>query len=127
MRQALPPNVPLADVAFNLGRVAMTVEALRTADFALLSRAMEDRLHQPYRTPLIPGYEAARAAALAAGAAAVALSGAGPGLIAFAPDGLAHIAEAMAQVFHSHGLAAQRFVLRPALEGAQVLPANNLA
>ncbi|MGH2620354.1 MAG: homoserine kinase [Anaerolineales bacterium] len=127
MRQALPRNIPLVDAVFNLGRVTMLVEALRRADYELLSRAMEDRLHQPYRTPSIPGYEAARAAALEAGAAGVALSGAGPGLIAFASHGLAHIAEAMVQGFHSHGLSAQRFVLSPALEGARVLPANNLA
>jgi homoserine kinase len=124
MRLALPRNVPLADAAFNLGRAAMVVEALRRGDFELLSRAMEDRLHQPYRTPSIPGYEAARAAALRAGAAAVALSGAGPGLIAFAPHGLASIAEAMAQAFLSHGLAAERFVLRPAPQGAHVLPSE---
>ena len=124
MRQALPRNVPLADAAFNLGRAAMVVEALRRGDFELLSRAMEDRLHQPYRTPSIPGYEAARAAALQAGAAAVALSGAGPGVIAFARHGLASIAEAMAQAFLSHGLAAERFVLRPALQGAHVLPSE---
>jgi homoserine kinase len=124
MRQALPRNVPLADAVFNLGRVTMTVEALRRADYELLSRAMEDRLHQPYRTPSIPGYEAARAAALQAGAAAIALSGAGPGVIAFARHGLANIAEAMAQAFLSHGLAAERFVLRPALQGAHVLPSE---
>ena len=120
MRQALPRNVPLADAVFNLGRIAMLVEALRRADYELLSRAMEDRLHQPYRTPSIPGYEAARAAAVEAGAAGVALSGAGPGVIAFAPDGLPSIAEAIAQAFRSHGLSARRFVLSPALEGAQV-------
>lgn len=124
MRQALPRNVPLADAAFNLGRAGMVVEALRRGDFKLLSRAMEDRLHQPYRIPSIPGYEAARAAALQAGAAAVALSGAGPGVIAFAPHGLASISEAMAQAFLSHGLAAERFVLRPALQGAHVLPSE---
>jgi homoserine kinase len=124
MRQALPRNVPLADAAFNLGRTAMVVEALRRGDFELLSQAMEDRLHQPYRTPSIPGYEAARAAALQAGAAAVALSGAGPGVIAFAPHGLTSISEAMAQAFLSHGLAAERFVLRPALQGAHVLPSE---
>jgi len=120
MRQALPRNIPLADAVFNLGRVTMMVEALRRADYELLSRAMEDRLHQPYRTPSLPGYEAARAAALEAGAAGVALSGAGPGLIAFAPSGLPSIAEAIAQAFHSHGLSTRRYLLGPNLEGAQV-------
>ena len=120
MRRALPCNAPLVDAVFNLGRVTMLVEALRRADYELLSRVMEDRLHQPYRTPSIPGYEAARAAALAAGAAGVALSGAGPGLIAFGPHGLPSIAEAIAQAFHLHGISTRRFLLSPATEGAQV-------
>ena len=120
MRQALPRNAPLVDAVFNLGRVTMLVEALRRADYELLSRVMEDRLHQPYRTPSIPGYEAARAAALAAGAAGVALSGAGPGLIAFGHHGLPSIAEAIAQAFHLYGISTRRFLLSPATEGAQV-------
>ena len=120
MREALPPNVPLADAVFNLGRATMTVEALRRADYALLSRAMDDRLHQPYRIPSITGYEIARAAGLRAGAAGVALSGAGPGLIAFAPHGLTGIAEAISLAFHAQGLSARSFVLDPALEGAQI-------
>lgn len=122
MRDALPRNIPLADAAFNLGRTAMTVEALRRADYRLLARAMEDRLHQPYRVGFIPGYGAARSAALAAGAAAVALAGAGPGLIAFAPGNLPGIADAMVQAFHAQGLAAKRHVLRVASSGAQVRP-----
>ncbi len=46
-------------------------------------RATEDRLHQPYRIPLIPGAEAAMSAAREAGAIAVVLAGAGPSLLAF--------------------------------------------
>ncbi|MEK6587916.1 MAG: homoserine kinase [Chloroflexota bacterium] len=120
MRQVLPRNVPLTDAIFNIGRASMTVEALRRGDYELLSRAMEDRLHQPYRTPLIPGFDAARKAALQSGAAAVTLAGAGPGLIAFAPTGHARIADAMAESLHSFGLSTQSFVLAPARDGAQV-------
>ena len=124
MRQVLHRNVPLADAVFNLGRAAMTVEALRRGDYELLARAMEDRLHQPYRTPLIPGYDAAREAAIQAGAAAVALAGAGPGLIAFAPAGHARIADAMAESLRTFGLSTESFVLAPARDGAQVRPTN---
>ncbi len=66
MRDTLPRNVPLNDAALNLGRMGIMVEALRQEDFDLLSGAVEDRLHEPYRTPLIPGFSEARYAGLLA-------------------------------------------------------------
>jgi len=44
---------------------------------------MQDRIHEPYRLPLIPGANDAIAAAKEAGAIKVILSGAGPSLLAF--------------------------------------------
>lgn len=122
MRDTLPRNVTLHDAALNLGRMGLMVEALRHGDFDLLSRAAEDRLHEPYRTPLIPGYSEAHSAGLEAGAAAVTLAGAGPSLIAFAPDRHEAIAEAMAGAFRSHDLPVRKFVLDPEPRGARLLP-----
>ena len=82
-RAALPKQVPIGDAVFNMGRALLVVEALRTGDLDLLGKAMEDRLHQPYRLPLIPRAAEAMAAARQAGAAATAISGAGPSVIAF--------------------------------------------
>ena len=45
-----------------------------------LRAASQDRLHEPYREPLIPGLAACRKALLEAGASAAFLSGAGPTL-----------------------------------------------
>lgn len=119
-RAALPERVPHADAVFNIGRAALVVKALEQADFDLLGWAMTDRLHQPYRRRLIPGYDQATAAARRAGAAAVALSGAGPALIAFAPEGHEAIARAMAEAFAGVGLAARTFVLPVDRQGVQV-------
>ncbi len=120
MRRALPELVPLADAAFNVGRAALVVEALRTGDYELLARAMEDRLHQPYRVPFLPGYGEVEAAARRAGAAAVALSGAGPAVVAFAPVGHEAIARAMAEAFRAAGVEARQFVLPVDVEGTRV-------
>ena len=84
-RAALPGEIAMKDVTYNLGRAMLVVEALRSDDLALLSQAMDDRLHLPYRLPLIPGGQKALDAALQAGASAVTISGAGPSLIAFTP------------------------------------------
>ncbi|MBK8987241.1 MAG: hypothetical protein IPM39_14370 [Chloroflexi bacterium] len=82
--------------------------------------AMQDRLHQPYRIPLIPGLAAAFDAAYAAGAAGVALSGAGPSLIAFAPDGHEAIGAAITAVFAQHALASRTWILAVDTQGSRV-------
>ncbi|MDZ4159698.1 MAG: homoserine kinase [Anaerolineaceae bacterium] len=119
-RQALPAAIPLSDAVFNLGRTALVVEALRSGDFELLSIAMQDRLHQPYRMDLIPGSAAAIRAARQAGAAAAALSGAGPGVIAFCDSNPEPAAEAMAQAFRQAGVAQRTLLLNAINEGAAV-------
>ncbi len=110
-RAALPKQVPFADASFNIARAALTIEALRSGDLQLLSQAMQDRLHQPYRLRLIPGGEQVFQAALAAGASAVAISGAGPSLIAFGREPMQPVADAMIAAFASAGLAAQAAIL----------------
>ncbi len=125
MRFSLPQNVTLKDAALNLGRSALVVEALRHGDFDLLAAAADDRLHEPYRGPQIPGFADAKAAGLEAGASAVTLSGAGPGVIAFAPSNHENIASAMADRFEKHGLTVRKFALEPEPHGAQVLPPNH--
>jgi homoserine kinase len=121
MRDALPRNVLLNDAALNLGSMGIVIEALRQANFTLLSRVAEDRLHEPYRAPLIPGFFEARSAGIEAGAAAVTLAGAGPGLIAFAADRHQAIAEAMAEEFSSYDLPVRTFILNSEPEGARPL------
>jgi len=118
-RAALPRQVSLADAVFNAGRTPLVVRALETADYAKLRIAMQDRLHQPYRIPLVPGLAKAFEAATAAGAAAVALSGAGPSLIAFAATGHAQIATAVQNAFAAAGYASRHWILPIDTAGAR--------
>ncbi|WP_433827088.1 homoserine kinase [Actinoplanes sp. CA-015351] len=79
-RAALPAEVPHADGAFNAGRAALLTHAL-TSDPSLLFPATEDRLHQGYRGPGMPGSASLVAALRSIGVAAV-ISGAGPTVLA---------------------------------------------
>lgn len=54
-RSVLPKEVSIKDAAYNLRKSAMFVEALHTHDGELLKMALKDKLHQPYRTKLVPG------------------------------------------------------------------------
>ncbi|HXF68575.1 MAG TPA: homoserine kinase [Thermoflexus sp.] len=118
-RRLLPSHVPLADVIYQIGHVALLVHAFREGDWGLLGRAMRDRLHEPYRARLIPGYERVVAAARAAGAAAVCISGSGPALAAFAPEGHEAIAAAMVNAFKEAGVSARTWVVEVASEGVR--------
>lgn len=95
----LPQGVSLSDAAANIGRASLVLLALSRGDFALLERAMDDRLHEPFRRRGIPAYKWAKAAALRHGASAVAISGAGPALIAFSASNHEEIANMMARAF----------------------------
>jgi len=122
-RAGLPTEVRMQDAVFNMGRIPLVVEALRTADFDLLGQVMDDRLHQANRLRLIPGGRTAWEAAQRSGAAAVAVSGSGPSLIAFvglATDAVV-VARAMAEAFAAEGVAARPLGLSVSSAGATAL------
>lgn len=119
-RAALPGEVTLKDAIFNLGRALLVVEALRGGDLDLLSQTIDDRLHLPYRLPLIPGGQQALEAAYQAGASAVTISGAGPSLIAFTSGDPASIADAMVKTFAERGVRSRAYALRASAGGATV-------
>lgn len=119
-RSVLPQHYSRTDAVFNIARAALTIEALRNGDDPLLARAMQDRIHEPYRLPAIPGALQAREAALNEGALTVNLSGAGPGLIAIARRNHQVIGEAMRRAFAENGLSARYWVLDVSPRGTNI-------
>ncbi len=85
-RGVLPENYSRADAVFNLSRAALLVAALANGDFEALSEALRDKIHQDFRAPLVPGYDAISRAALENGAYGVTLSGSGPSILAWLPE-----------------------------------------
>lgn len=84
-RSKLPPQIPLDDVVFNLGRTALLVAALAAGDVDTLRTATQDRLHQERRLTAAEPSRAALEASLAAGAWAAWLSGSGPTVAVMCP------------------------------------------
>jgi homoserine kinase len=82
-RRVLPDVVPRGDAAYNAAQAARLVLALTTGQLELLRGGFQDRLHEPYRKTLIPGYDDVRRAAIRSGALTVTLSGAGPAMVAW--------------------------------------------
>ncbi len=120
-RRVLPDLVSRADAIFNLSHAAALVAAVLRSDGTLLSLAMNDRLHQPARTRLVPALGEIIAAARGAGAFGAALSGAGPSVLAIAPVRLApRVVSAMEETAEQHGVGGRARVLRARAAGAQV-------
>jgi homoserine kinase len=122
-RRALPEEVPHKDASFNVGRAGLLLGALATGEYKLLRVAMQDRLHQPYRSHLIPGFEDVIEAAYSSGAYGACLSGSGPTVLAFAPENRGQkVATAMHAAFVARGVQAKACALDVDLSGAQVEP-----
>jgi homoserine kinase len=77
-RSALPAQVPLADAAWTLSHAVGLVMALNDNRLDDLPDLFHDRLHEPYRAPLVPGLEALRPLAGTEGCLGVTISGSGP-------------------------------------------------
>jgi homoserine kinase len=77
-RAALPAEVPMADAVFNVAHAAMLVLGLARGDWDLVSRGLQDRLHQPRRAPLYPRSLEVAERAHELGALGATISGAGP-------------------------------------------------
>ena len=122
MRSVIPQRIVLADAVANAASTAAVVDALKTGRLAELGEVMVDRLHQPFRLPLIPGASQAMDAARGAGADAAALSGAGPSMIAFCSTQAIAISagKAMVAAFIQASQQADYLVTSPAVSGLQV-------
>jgi homoserine kinase len=121
-RRALPEQVSRADVIQQIGNASAMVAACYTGDVALFGRSIDDRVAEPARAPLLPGFLAAKRAALDAGALGVSISGAGPSAFAVVSDDkTAHaVAEAMRSAYVAAGLECATRVTRVDREGAIV-------
>ncbi len=85
-RRALPEIVSRVDAVYNLSRTAFLLKALETGGGESIRAACRDKLHQPYRFPLIQGGEALAERMEVLGALACFISGSGPSLMCLYRD-----------------------------------------
>jgi homoserine kinase len=118
-RRVLPTDYSRADAIFNTAHLGLLLRGLETGQRNWLQAALQDRIHQPYRQALIPGYDAVHAAALQAGAYGMVISGAGPTLLALVNSAQAAAVEtAMATAWQQQGITAEVKGLQIDLQGA---------
>ncbi len=103
-RSVLPEKISRHDAVFNLQRMAHLLHALQTEDFSLLHEALSDRLHQPHRQRLIPGFEQALLLDHP-DLLGVCLSGAGPSVVGFAVRSFAEIERNISAIYERLNIA----------------------
>ena len=121
-RAVLPAMLDRSLALHQAAQVAAVVAALASGDLALLGRAIDDRIAEPARAPLLPGFVEAKRAALAAGALGASISGAGPTAFAIA-DGETSaliVAAAMRLAYERAGVHCTARVARIDRRGAYV-------
>ena len=122
-RAILPSTIDLQTLVRQSANIAAIVAALASGDYELLRRALDDRVAEPARAPLLPGFAEAKAAALAAGALGCSISGSGPTIFAFAPNDEEGriIARAMCAAYGARGIDATSRVGHIDQQGARLL------
>jgi homoserine kinase len=117
-RNVLPAQYSRQDVIANLQRTAW-LTACFFSGAGLEPEVFRDRIHQPYRAPLIPGI-AQCLEYRAEGLAGVFLSGAGSAVMAIATSNTQHIGEALVAEFRRAGTTARAVLLKADNSGTQI-------
>ena len=105
-RAVLPNCYTRQDAIFNVQRAALLIAALATGTISAFPTALEDRFHQPYRAPLVPGLDECLRLR-APGLLGCALSGAGPSILVFYQRGYEQVCDLVRQIFRFHGREAE--------------------
>ncbi len=126
-REVLPKEVPLRDFVSNMANACLIASAFSRNDYDLFSRCLNDKIIEPARAPLIPGFYDVQKAALEAGADGCTISGAGPTLFAITNDSskAEAITNAMSRAFQKHGHSSQTKFTRVCKEGTKLLRRDN--
>jgi len=88
-RRALPERVPLGDASVTLARAVNLALALERGEVDDLPQLLQDRLHEPYRSALVPGLQQLRGLIGRHGCLGATISGSGPSVLLWCHAGSA--------------------------------------
>ena len=122
-RSVMPAEVPMEDALFNVGRTALLVNAFATGRLEDLKAATEDRLHQPYRSHLLPAMRLIIGEAMKGGALGAFVSGSGSTVLAICRGREMSVAYEMAEMARKTNVPGRAIITFPSEEGACVVEA----
>lgn len=107
-RAVLPDTYSRRDAVFNVQHSALLIAALCTGSTESFSAALQDRMHQPYRERLIPGFRE-MLELRKPGLLGCALSGAGPSVVVFYERGSENVTSYFEELFAKYGASSRTY------------------
>ena len=80
-RGVLPLNAPLENIITNISNASTIVAGFAYKDVEMIAKGIDDKIVEPARKKMIPGFDKVKEKAINAGALALTISGAGPSII----------------------------------------------
>jgi homoserine kinase len=122
-RAVLPKSISLTDGIAQWSNTAAFVAGLYTNNYSLIGRAVSDRIAEPHRASLIPGFNDVKATAIIHGALACNISGSGPSVFALAEgkSKAAGIAKAMRDVFSKSKIKSTSYISPVNKKGVRII------
>ena len=117
-RAVLPVQYSRADVTHNIQRAAVLAAQIFSGKVDFIPTLFDDRLHQPYRAPLMPGLSDVLAMKHPS-LLGLCLSGAGPSILAFTKGTSPEVGETVCQILREKGVESRYSVLLPDNRGAK--------
>ncbi|MBK9163178.1 MAG: homoserine kinase [Acidobacteria bacterium] len=121
-RAVLPDLVPLRSAVRNWSNLGALVAALEKGDYELIGRSLVDEIVEPARRGLIPHFDEAKAAGLAAGAIGGGISGSGPSIFMLSKtrERAEIVRTAMGEAYESTGIPFNTYLSEIGPQGASL-------
>lgn len=122
-RAILPKEVTLRNAVTQWANFGSLIHALHTSDFGLMERSLHDVIVEPYRSQLIPHYNAVKKAMLNAGALGAGISGSGPSIFSLSEgiETAVNVKDAIEKVYSETGIDFDIHVTKINTEGIKII------
>lgn len=122
-RRILPKEVPLKTAINQWANVGALVAGLFKKDYQLIARALEDRIIEPVRSPLIPKFDQIKAESKTAGALGGGISGSGPSIFMLSESEKTafEVESVMRKIYHNAGVGFHTYVTKINADGIKIV------
>lgn len=102
----VPKMLPMSEAREQWGNIGALIHAFHTGDYDLMRKSITDRIAEPVRKKLIPGYEEVKQVAMNCGCAGFNISGSGPTMFALFsdPQGIRECERQVKDIYIKHDL-----------------------
>ncbi len=120
-RAVLPESLPYQTAVRAVAKASALIEGLSSGDGDLLTFALDDVIHVPFRRQLVPGYDAVVTAAVEAGAFGATLSGSGSTMVAITESrNASNVGGAMQSAWREYKQTAEIIISEKLVDGASI-------